>query len=71
MPSSRSLDGHDREAIGRVATTAGVSGEMIRDMMVECIERHFGGFGAPHRVQQLSDNGSTFASRLSLTVHFQ
>src|SRR5262249_58006362 len=35
------LDCHDREAIGWVATTTGVSGEMIRDMMVECIERRF------------------------------
>src|SRR5262250_300547 len=27
------LDCHDREVIGWVATTAGISGEMIRDMM--------------------------------------
>ena len=29
------LDCHDREVIGWMATTAGISGEMIRDMMVE------------------------------------
>ena len=29
------LDCHDREVIGWVATTAGISGEMIRDMMVQ------------------------------------
>ena len=32
------LDCHDREVISLVATTAGVSGEMIRDMMVDCVE---------------------------------
>ena len=36
------LDCHDREAIGWLATTAGISGEMIRDMMVQCVERRFG-----------------------------
>ena len=30
------LDCHDREVISWVATTAGISGEMIRDMMVRC-----------------------------------
>jgi hypothetical protein len=42
------LDCHDREMIGWVATTAGISGEMIRDLMIcplnllsvlQCIER--------------------------------
>jgi hypothetical protein len=32
------LDCHDREVIGFVATTAGISSEMIREMMVECVE---------------------------------
>src|SRR5437764_5518396 len=30
------LDCHDREVISWIATTAGISGEMIRDMMVDC-----------------------------------
>lgn len=62
------LDCHDREAIGWVATTAGVSGEMIRDMMVECIERRFGTFRAPHRVQWLSDNGSIFVAHKTIEI---
>jgi putative transposase len=34
------LDRHDREVSGWVATT-GISSEMIRDMMVQCVEeRH-------------------------------
>jgi transposase InsO family protein len=56
------LDCHDREVIGWVATTAGICGEMIRDMMVECVEKRFGAFRAPYRVQWLSDNGSIFAA---------
>ena len=44
------LDCHDREVIGWVATTAGISGEMIRDMMVRCVEQRFGGIRAPHPV---------------------
>lgn len=35
------LDCHDREVIGWIITTAGISGEMIRDLMVECVERCF------------------------------
>jgi transposase InsO family protein len=30
------LDCHDREVIAWLATTAGISGEMIRDIMIEC-----------------------------------
>jgi putative transposase len=36
------LDCHDREVIGWIATTAGISGEMIRDMMVHCVETRVG-----------------------------
>ena len=62
------LDRHDREAIAWVATTAGICGEMIRDMMVECVERRFGTFRAPHRVQWLSDNGSIFAAYKTIEI---
>jgi putative transposase len=62
------LDCHDREAIGWVATTAGISGEMIRDMMVRCIERRFGAIRAPHPVQWLSDNGSIFAAHKTIEI---
>jgi putative transposase len=33
------LDCHDREVISWTATTAGISGEMIRDIMVRCVEQ--------------------------------
>jgi putative transposase len=62
------LDCHDREAIAWVATTAGVSGEMIRDMMVRCVEQRFGEVTAPHPVQWLSDNGSIFAAHRTIEI---
>jgi putative transposase len=62
------LDCHDREVIGWVATTAGICGEMIRDMMVECVEKRFGAFRAPFRVQWLSDNGSIFAAHKTVEI---
>jgi putative transposase len=45
------LDCHDREAIGWVATTAGISSEMVRDLMIQCVETRFGAFRAPEPVQ--------------------
>jgi putative transposase len=36
------LGTYDREVISSVSTTAGISGEMIRDMMVQCVEQRFG-----------------------------
>ncbi len=53
------IDTHDREIITWVATHGGgISGEMIRDMMLDCVERRFNTPRAPHRVHWLADNGS-------------
>ncbi len=62
------LDCHDREVIGWVATTAGISGEMIRDLMVECVEARFGASRAPHPIQWLTDNGSIYAAARTLDL---
>jgi transposase InsO family protein len=62
------LDCHDREVIGWLATTAGISGEMIRDLMVECVEKRFGTPRAPHAVQWLADNGSIYAAARTVEV---
>jgi transposase InsO family protein len=65
------LDSHDREVISWVATTAGMlesRGEMIRDMMVQCVEHRFGDLRAPRRVQWLTDNGSIFAANRTLEI---
>jgi transposase InsO family protein len=57
------LDCCDREAIGFVASTRGVSSGMIQDLMLECVEKRFGTGRAPSPVQWLSDNGSCFTAR--------
>ena len=36
------IDACDREVMGWLATSAGISGEMVRDLMVACVERHSG-----------------------------
>jgi transposase InsO family protein len=41
---------------------------MIRDMMVQCVERRFGDVRAPHKVQRLTDNGSIFAAYRTLEI---
>jgi transposase InsO family protein len=57
------IDTHDREIISWVATSGGgISGEMIRDLMLDCVERRFDGLRAPHQVQWLADNGSPYAA---------
>jgi putative transposase len=73
-----SLDTCDREVMAWCATTGGISGEMIRDLMLESVERRFGAAGLPLPVQWLSDNGSCyrahetidFATRLGLVSCF-
>jgi transposase InsO family protein len=57
------IDTHDREIITWVATHgSGISGEMIRDMMLDCVERRFNALRAPHLVQWLADNGSAYTA---------
>ena len=58
-----SLDSCDREIIGHVATTGGISGSMVRDLMLESVERRFGQASTPHPVEWLSDNGSCYTAR--------
>ncbi len=58
------IDTHDREVMAWVATAgSGISGEMIRDMMLACVERRFGDVRAPHSVQWLADNGSPYTAK--------
>lgn len=62
------LDCHDREVIGWTATTGGISGEMIRDMMIECVERRFSSVRTPHRIEWLTDNGSVYAAAKTVEI---
>jgi putative transposase len=56
-----SLDCCDREIIGYVATTGGVDGDMIRDLMLEAVAVRFGDvLRLPHPVEWLSDNGPAY-----------
>ena len=73
------LDTCDREVIAWCASTGGISGEMIRDLMLEAVEKRFGRCVTPQPIQWLSDNGSCyrayetieFAVRLGLVPCFK
>nr|WP_230376279.1 IS3 family transposase [Pseudomonas fulva] len=54
------LDCCDREAIGWVASPTGYSGDDIRDLMLESVEKRFGEQLPSTPVQWLSDNGSAY-----------
>jgi putative transposase len=45
------LDTCDREVMARCASTDGISGEMIRDLMLEAVEKRFGGARTPQPIQ--------------------
>lgn len=58
-----SLDCCDREVMSWVATTGAISGELIRDLMVEAVEKRFGKVDTlPHAIQWLSDNGGCYTA---------
>ena len=57
------LDCCDREAVGHVATTEGVKGEDVRDLMVAAVEQRFGSINRlPATIEWLTDNGSCYVS---------
>ena len=59
-----SLDCCDREVMSYVATTAAITGEMVRDLMAESVERRFGptALRTPNPVEWLSDNGPPYTA---------
>lgn len=58
------IDACDREIIAWTAVAhGGISGEMVRDLMVVAVERRFGRARTPHPVEWLSDNGSAYVAR--------
>lgn len=55
------LDCCDREAMSFVATTGGITGEDVRDLMVAAVEHRFGRVNRlPDPIEWLSDNGSCY-----------
>ena len=58
------LDCCDREAISFVATTSGITGEDVRDLMVAAVEHRFGRVNRlPVKIEWLTDNGSCYLAR--------
>jgi putative transposase len=57
------LDCCDREAMSWVATTAGISGDMVRDLMVAAVESRFGNEAPSTPIEWLTDNGSPYIAR--------
>jgi transposase InsO family protein len=52
-----------RSGVIHVATTGGITGEMVRELMVESVEVRFGPLARlPHAVEWLSDNGSCYTA---------
>ena len=57
------LDCCDREAMGYVATTGGITAEDVRDLMVASVKHHFGQVNKlPHAIEWLTDNGSCYTA---------
>ena len=55
------LDCCDREAMGFVATTEGIKGEDVQDLMVAAVEHRFGRVNRlPETIEWLTDNGSGY-----------
>lgn len=58
-----SMDCCDREIMSYVATTGGISGDMVRDLIAEAIEARFGLMDrVPEKIQWLSDNGPAYVA---------
>ena len=57
------IDTHDREIIAWQAATGGIDGQMVRDLMLTCVETRFNAMQAPHPMQWLADNGSAYTAR--------
>lgn len=58
------IDAHDREIVAWTAVAgAGISGSMVRDMMLEAVEKRFGTLRAPQPIEWLADNGSCYTAK--------
>ena len=58
------LDCCDREAMGHVATTGGITAQHVQDLMVATVEHHYGQVNrVPEPIEWLTDNGSCHTAR--------
>jgi transposase InsO family protein len=61
------MDCCDREVVSYLATTGGITSEIVKDLMTEAIEYRFGRIPTlPHRIEWLSDNGPAYIARATL-----
>ena len=59
-----SLDCCDREVISYLATTSGISSDMVCDVLGESMENRFGHIDhLPHTIEWLTDNGSCYIAK--------
>lgn len=58
------MDCCDREVMSAIATTGGITAEMVKDLIAESIEYRFGMVEkVPHTIEWLTDNGSAYTAR--------
>lgn len=58
------LDTCDREILSYIASTIGIDGAAIRDLMLEAMEYRFGKVNfLPNKIQWLSDNGPCYVAK--------
>ncbi|WP_409410413.1 IS3 family transposase [Acinetobacter terrae] len=59
-----SLDCCDREVMSYLATTTGISSDMVCDVLVQSMEKRFGAVSyLPHPIEWLTDNGSCYIAK--------
>lgn len=63
-----SLNTCDREAMRYMASTKGVDGSMIRDLMLETTEYRFNQPKTPRKLQWFSDNGPCYTSHETIAL---
>lgn len=62
-----SLDTCDREVMRYLASTIGIDGKAIRDLMIETIEYRLGKGKTNRPIQWLTDNGSCYTAKETVT----
>ena len=58
-----SIDACDREVMRYIASTRGINGQAIRDLMIETVEYRLGKARGPGSIQWLTDNGSCYTAK--------
>jgi len=61
------LDTCDREVMAYSATTGGYSADMVQSVMLACVEKRFADVKILQPVEWLSDNGSCYTARETIT----